>query len=70
MPQCPLPALGQAHLLRFDDVLLLKALRKPPAGLIADVESFTKDGQALRELVPFDQQLAAQELSGRGSDWP
>src|SRR5262249_52958130 len=36
---------------------------EPPAGLIAGVKGFTKDGQALRELVTFDQQLAAQELS-------
>ena len=30
-----------------------------PASLIAGVEGFTKDGQALLELVAFDQQLAA-----------
>src|SRR5208282_6339034 len=41
---------------------------EPPAGLIAGVEGFTKDGQALRELVAFDQQLAAQELSDRGPE--
>src|SRR5262249_35855458 len=41
---------------------------EPPAGLIAGVEGFTKDGQALRELMAFNQQLAVQKLSDHGPE--
>jgi hypothetical protein len=48
-----------SHKLRLGDA---------PAGSAAGVKGFAKDGQALRELVAFDQELAAQELSDRGPE--
>jgi hypothetical protein len=40
-------------------------VRHPPAGLAADFERFAQDRQALGERAALDEQLAAQELSGR-----